>query len=159
MNTSRPESTPPAHQQRKPPRDFAAVLPLLVGSAVGAAGGSTFVLANASALVPPRPGLTLVAWGVLALGWLAATLLHRHDPAVARPRRHALTIYVTSVVATLVLIPLATTAFGTLEAEPLRPGAIAAAVGLFVTPTAGPAAAVLAGLTMLASITLYNLRH
>jgi hypothetical protein len=194
VNTSRLESTPPAHRQRKPPRGFAAVLPLLVGSTVGAAGGSTFVLANASALGPPWPGLALGAWGVLALGWLAATLLNRHEPAVSRPRRHGLTIYVLSVVAMLVLIRLATTALGTLEAMHLRPAAIAVAVGLhflpfawafpaasrlfgvlgvvvaalggaglllglFITPTAGPAAAVLAGLTMLALITLYNLRH
>ncbi|PLC11927.1 MULTISPECIES: hypothetical protein [Kocuria] len=194
VNTSRPEATPSVHQQRQPPQGFAAVLPLLVGSTVGAAGGSTFVLANASALGPPWPGLALGAWGVLALGWLAATLLHRHEPSVARPRRHALTIYVGSVVAMLVLIRLATTALGTLEAEHLRPAAIAVAVGLhflpfawafpatsrlfgvlgavvatlggaglllglFVTPTAGAAAAVLAGLTMVALITLYNLRH
>jgi hypothetical protein len=194
VNTSRPESSPSVHQQRKPPRGFAAVVPLLVGSTVGAAGGSTFVLANASALGPPWSGLVLGAWGVLALGWLAATLLHRHEPAAARPRRHALAIYVVSVVAMLVLIRLASTALGALEAEHLRPAAIAVAVGLhflpfawafpatsrlfgvlgavvaalggaglllglFLTPTAGAAAAVLAGLTMLALITLHKLRH
>lgn len=194
VSTSHPESAPPSDQRSKPPQGFAAVLPLLVGSTVGAAGGSTFVLANASALGPPWPGPALGAWGVLALGWLAATFLRRHEPAVAPPRHHALVVYAVSVVAMLVLIRIATTALAALEAEHLRPAAIAVAVGLHFlpfawafpaasrlfgvlgvivaalggagvllgllgTPTAGAAAAVLAGLTMLALITLHNLRH
>ncbi len=194
VNTSGPESTPSARQQRTPPRGFAAVLPLMVGSTVGAAGGSTFVLANASELGSPWSGVALGSWSVLALGWLAATFLHRHAPPVARPHQHALAIYLVSVVAILVLIQIATTALEAIEAEHLRPAVIAVAVGLHFlpfawafpatsrlfgtlgvlvaalggaglllglsgAPTAGAAAAVLAGLTMLALITLHSLRH
>ena len=194
VRTSRPASTSSTDRQRKPPRGFPAVLPLLGGSTVGAAGGSTFVLANASALGPPWPAPVLGVWGVLALGWLAATFLRRHEPALAPPRRHAFVVYAMSVVAMLVLIRLATTDLGDLGAEHLRPAAIAAAVGLHFLPfawafpaasrlfgvlgvivaalggaglvlgllgasTAGAAAAVLAGMTMLALITLHNLRH
>lgn len=194
VSTSRPASPPPADPRSKRPRRFAAVLPLLVGSTVGAAGGSTFVLANASGLGRPWSGLALAAWSVLGLAWLAATYLRRHAALDAPPRRYAFVVYATSVVAMLVLIRLATTALGALGAEHLRPAAIAVAVGLHFLPfawafptvswlfgvlgvvvatlggaglllgllgasTAGAAAAVLAGLTMLAVITLHNLRH
>lgn len=194
VSTSDSGSTPPADRGSRPPRGFAAVLPLLVGSTVGAAGGSTFVLANARALGSPWSGWALGAWGVLALGWLAATFLRQHVPVEVLPRRHAFVVCAVSVVAMLVLIRLATTALGALEAEHLRPAAIAVAVGLHFLPfawafpsasrlfgvlgvvvaalggaglllgllgtsVAGSAAAVLAGLTMLALITLHNLRN
>ena len=136
VSTSRPASTSSTDQQRQQPQGFTAVLPLLVGSTVGAAGGSTFVLANASALDTPWPGPALVAWSVLALGWLAATFLRRHEPAGPPPRRHALVVYAVSVVAMLVLIRIATTALDALGAEHLRPAAIAVAVGLHFLPFA-----------------------
>ena len=194
VSTSRPETAPPADRRSRPPQGFAAVLPLLVGSTVGAVGGSTFVVANASALGPPWSWVALGVGCVLALGWVAATFLRRHAPLEMPPRRHAFVVYAVSVVAMLVLIRLAMMALGALGAEHLRPAALAVAVGLHFlpfawafpsasrlfgvlggvvaalgaagltlgllgTPAAGAAAAVLAGLTMLALITLHNLRH
>ncbi len=136
MSTSHSGPDRPAERQRRPPRGFAAVLPLLVGSSVGAAGASTFVLANAATLGPPLSGWALGAWGVLLLGWSGATWWRRHALPEVPPRRHALVVYAVSVVAMLVLIRLATTALGALGAEHLRPAAIAVAVGLHFLPFA-----------------------
>jgi hypothetical protein len=68
VRTSCPGSMTPADRRPRPPQGFPAVLPLLIGSTVGAVGGSTFVLANASALNSPWPRVALGAWGVLTLG-------------------------------------------------------------------------------------------
>ena len=55
--------------------------------------------------------------------------------------------------------PATSRLFGVLGAVVAALGGAGLLLGLFLTPTAGAAAAVLAGLTMLALITLYNLRH
>jgi hypothetical protein len=55
--------------------------------------------------------------------------------------------------------PSASRLFGVLGVVVATLGAAGLALGLLGTPTAGAAAAVLAGLTMLALITRHNLRH
>ncbi|MFF0943886.1 hypothetical protein ACFYE2_06620 [Kocuria sp. CPCC 205300] len=112
------------------------MLPLLVGSTVGAIGGSTLVLANAPGLGAPWSGLALAAWVVLALGWMAATFLRRHAPADAPPQRHGLLVYGARAGAMLILIRVATTALDGMGEGHLRPAAIALAVGLHFLPFA-----------------------
>lgn len=129
--------TQPDHQTTGgAPRGVEVGLPLLAGSAVGIAGGATFVGATA--------GLLPVAWSTVA--WVAGALLlafalwatfgRRHAPLGEAPRPGALAVYLTSVLGMLALIAVGTQLLPEAQVEQLRPALIALAVGLHFLPFA-----------------------
>ena len=110
--------------------------PRVWGSAIGAAGGCVFVLANRGALAASVSVLALVAC-VVAAGFYAWRVWWRRRP-FAEPEpvgRWAGLVYLASVVGMLVLIRLGRLALGD-DHEDVVPGVIVLAVGLHFLPFA-----------------------
>lgn len=114
------------------------VHPYILGSLIGAIGGTVFVLANRGQLPGPWPLLALIVW-VLALAgyvWQVLLLPARLLPEAKRPRSRAGLIYLAAVVGMIVAIQVARAVLVGADREGLMPAAIVVAVGLHFVPFA-----------------------
>jgi hypothetical protein len=110
--------------------------PRVWGSAIGAAGGCVFVLANRGALASPAAAVALVAC-VAALAFYVWRVWWRRRsfPPPAPVSRWAGLVYLASVAGMLVLIRLGRVALGDAH-DDVVPGVIVVAVGLHLWPFA-----------------------
>ncbi|MGC5167337.1 hypothetical protein [Luteimicrobium sp. DT211] len=110
--------------------------PRVWGSAIGAAGGCVFVLANRGALAGPAPALALLACvAALAFYLWRVWWRRRTFPRPAPIGRWAGLVYLASVAGMLVLIRLRRLALGDAH-EHVLPALIVLAVGLHFLPFA-----------------------
>ena len=111
--------------------------PSVVGSVIGAAGATSFVLGNRSELTTPWPLLALLAWAVLLVTAVWAVLLcprRLADPTPPRPR--AIAVYVGSVLGMIAAIALGHAVLVHLDHAGLQPVVVVIAVGLHFVPFA-----------------------
>lgn len=116
---------------------LALARPQVIGSFIGATGGSVFILAHRGALAAPWSTLALVTWAVLLVG-LVFTLATRAGrlPAPPRPDRRAGLVYLASCAGMLAVIAIGTRVLAASGHADAAPALVAAAVGLHLVPFA-----------------------
>lgn len=138
MTTNRAESRSDSRSSaghERVPGILAPMHPNVLGSIIGMAGGSSFVLANRGQLEGAWPSVALVAWVIALVAAIWIVLLRpRVLPAAAPPRRGAGAVYGCAVLAMIAGIALGRLALDALGHPELQPALVVLAVGLHFLP-------------------------
>jgi len=111
--------------------------PAVLGSVIGMAGASVFMLVNRDALPGPWPLVALLAWAaLLAAAVWAVFLAPRRVHDVGAPSRWAGPTYGASVLGMVALIVVGTRLARQVGVDSAQPAVVAAAVGLHFIPFA-----------------------
>lgn len=111
--------------------------PTVLGSIVGSAGASAFVLVNRGTLPEPWPVVALVAWVIaLAVTIYAVLLRPRRLVDPGPPGKYAGLVYTGSIIGMLVVMAAGRAVLVAIDRAELQPAVVVIAVGLHFVPFA-----------------------